>query len=317
LRYDEDDLVTDIVVITLSTLSHALLSAAFSLVLGFWVDALHAKMRVKLARRTKILCFVVAAIMILAIPGSLLSVLGFGQIGTMLIIIPYVVNMLFFLVTVIVLECGCCTKKSSKMISESTKKKVSYANRWMPVAATGWIGAVVLESAYGLLKPMQGMNTAAALLHIVALLFEFVMIIGTVMLLEHRTRVGHVFYDVFHCKRRTAVSSNSTRTATTGAGNQSMQTMQSTANADGASRTTTTQPATSSSSVVASSANKDSADKSNSGSKSESKSSSISSNQNTSNSNKSDKSDKSDKSVSDNADKSDSGSNISKSDASE
>jgi len=188
MDYGESDPPRTVVKIVLNGTSIALWIASFSIIMGFWVHALNAKLHIRLATRTKIICIIGAFITLLMIPGMLLSTLfkQYSAIGTYLVIVPYVIDSTLFVVVTIILFTGCCTKKKKTPaeVSEKNLRIMAHVRLYFIIGSVSWVVVCYVGSFGGLMKPLPGMFTIYMIPYTIALIAEYTAIYATMMLVE-------------------------------------------------------------------------------------------------------------------------------------
>jgi len=111
--------------------------AATALILGFWFDVLTAKFRPQLARRTKIVSFVGAALLLLLIPGIVLALtLGQSEAGYAITVLPLFVDSVGLVVLTIIVS---QLKLTQADVSRSTHGRRLYALRLFILLSCAWI----------------------------------------------------------------------------------------------------------------------------------------------------------------------------------
>jgi hypothetical protein len=186
-----------VAVIVLNGISIAFWIASLALIMGFWVDALHSKMRVKMATRTKVLCIAAAFFVLIMIPGLLMATV-FGQfvIGATIIIIPYVLDTIVFIVVTIVLRTRCCIPPVSITPSSQNTTRVAYVNRYITIATVSWIFITIFGGFGGVMGGMPHLSNVAIFFVYISDIFENLAIWSTMMLVERNLGPFVIIRDV-------------------------------------------------------------------------------------------------------------------------
>jgi dipeptide/tripeptide permease len=121
--------------------------AATSIILGFWVDVLEKKLRPKMAKRTKIICIIGACLLLLCVPGLIISFrLDLRTLGSLLVFLPLIVDIIGVLVLLLIIR----FMKSSKNTSEPNLKKKNYAVKVLSISVAFWILYLIAVGCYAL-----------------------------------------------------------------------------------------------------------------------------------------------------------------------
>lgn len=205
MEYGNVPIGQEAAVVTLNATSAACWIASLALIMAFWVTALHAKLAVKMAVRTKILCFLAASVVLIMIPGMILAtVMRQLVLGATIILIPYVIDSLFFITTTLVLRMGCCLPKNAPTISDNTQKKLNYVYRYLTVASVAWIFLTIFGGFGGILQGMPGFGTISTFFVAISNICEFVAIWGTMMLVERKIGLRRLVVEVLTWTKNTS-----------------------------------------------------------------------------------------------------------------
>jgi len=186
LAYDQPlPLATRIAFIVLNGASAACWIASLALVTGFWVQVLHAKLHARMATRTQVACVVGAATTLLMIPGMLLATV-FGQflLGTVIILLPYVIATVLFNVLVVVLRARCCQAPETAKRSAMNLARIRHVNTYMTIAALAWIPLTLAGALSGIVKGAPHADALSFLFVVLSSVAECVAVWATMMLLE-------------------------------------------------------------------------------------------------------------------------------------
>lgn len=130
-------------------LNMALWMAASALALGFWLDVLRQKMKVRLRPCTRILCLAGASLLIVVVPGILLLYVFAGLTTTTLIALAsFLLVLPFFLNTLIMVTvASIITAKLKHRLAEmreTSRERAVRARRWIWILTSGWLGYIVV-----------------------------------------------------------------------------------------------------------------------------------------------------------------------------
>jgi hypothetical protein len=207
---------TQVAVVILNSVSIACWIASLAIIMGFWIDALHSKLRIKMAARTKVLCIVAAFLVLVMIPGMLMATaLGMFVVGVTIIIIPYIIDTTIFVIVVTILRTGCCIPPGTPALSESNRKKAAYVYRYMTVATVAWTFITVFGGLGGIIAGMPHFATISTFLTLIATIAEAVAVWATMMLVERKIGLRVLLHDVFTWSHNSTSLSKSTQDKST------------------------------------------------------------------------------------------------------